>query len=48
MIEPMIRTNVHFPAALLARLRKISKQSGVPVAEIIRRAVMAYLSKTGE
>jgi hypothetical protein len=40
--------NFHFPKAVAAKLRKLSARSGVPVAEIVRRAVIAYLLQHGE
>ena len=40
---PMKRTNFYFPAQMLKRLRAASKMTGVPVSELIRRAVEAYL-----
>lgn len=39
----MIRTNIHLPKPLLATLRKLSKATGLSVAEHIRRAIDAYL-----
>jgi len=39
----MIRTNIHLPKPLLAKLRKLSKSTGLSVAELIRRACDAYL-----
>ena len=35
----MKRTNFYFPEQMLARLKLASAESGVPVSEIIRRAV---------
>lgn len=35
----MIRTNVHLTEKQLAMLRRLSEKSGVPVAELIRRAI---------
>jgi predicted DNA-binding protein len=43
----MIRTNVHFPEKLLKQLKALSKRTGVPVAEILRRAAVEYLAKQG-
>jgi hypothetical protein len=40
--------NFHFTKILAAKLRKLSMLSGVPVAEIVRRAVTEYLLKHGE
>ena len=39
----MIRTNVHLTEQLLAKLRKLSKATGLSVAELIRRACDSYL-----
>lgn len=41
MNDRMIRTNVHLTEKQLAMLRRLSKSSGVPVAELIRRAIEA-------
>lgn len=41
----MKRTNIFFPAVLLDRLKSISKDTGLSVAEHIRRAVDIYLKK---
>jgi len=39
--------NFHFPKIMAAKLRKLSMLTGVPVAEIVRRAVAEYLAKQG-
>lgn len=39
----MKRTNVHLTEPQLKALEKVSKSTGLSVAEIIRRAVDAYL-----
>lgn len=39
----MKRTNFFFPAQLLKRLAKVSKQTGFPMSQIIREAVDAKL-----
>lgn len=39
----MIRTNVFFPEPMLAQLREVSATSDVPVGEIVRVAVNAWL-----
>ena len=41
----MIRTNVHLTEQQLADLRAISDRTGLPVAEIVRRAVDTYIAK---
>jgi predicted DNA-binding protein len=41
----MERTNIFLPLKMKAALRKLSKASGVPVAEIVRRAIDAMLGK---
>jgi predicted DNA-binding protein len=43
----MKRTNFYFPEALLERLKAAKEKTGVPVSEIIRRAVEAYLKELG-
>ena len=43
----MKRTNFFFPEEILERLKAAKLQSGVPVSEIIRRAVEAYLKSMG-
>lgn len=40
---PMKKVNVHLSESLLSQLRERSKQSGAPVAELIRRALETYL-----
>lgn len=47
LCAPMTRMNFHFPKLMVAKLRKLSMLSGVPVAEIVRRAVKEYLDKHG-
>jgi hypothetical protein len=42
----MIRVNVHFDAELIAALRRVSSETGVSVAELVRRAVNEYLDGT--
>lgn len=44
-IVGMKRTNFYFPEAMLAKLKDISKYTGISVSEIIRRAIDAYLKK---
>lgn len=41
----MKRTNLHLPIPLLDRLKSLSKETGLSVAEIVRRAAEAYLKK---
>lgn len=43
MKAPMKRVNFHFPQQLMARLRKSSERTGLPVSEIVRSAVEAAL-----
>ncbi|MDE3023078.1 MAG: ribbon-helix-helix domain-containing protein [Pseudomonadota bacterium] len=43
----MKRTNFYFPQSLLDRLKAAKEKTGVPVSEIIRRAVDKYLKETG-
>ena len=46
-LDHMKRTNYYFPKDLLARLKKAKEVTGVPMSEIIRRAVNEYLKKLG-
>jgi predicted DNA-binding protein len=41
----MKRTNVYLREEQLKRLEAASEKSGAPVAELIRRAIDAYLKK---
>jgi predicted DNA-binding protein len=41
----MKRTNFYFPPQMLARLKAASKKTGLPVSELLRRAVENYLKK---
>ncbi len=41
----MKRTNYYYPPQQLARLKKLSKKTGVPVSELIRRAIEDYLKR---
>ncbi len=41
----MKRTNFYFPAQMLDALRSLSAKLGVPVSELMRRAVDAYLKR---
>lgn len=43
----MNRSNVYFTAKQVRALRRLSRESGMPQAEIIRRAVDAYLAVRG-
>lgn len=43
----MKRTNFFFPVEMLDRLKRAKIQTGMPVSEIIRRAVDAYLKVIG-
>lgn len=47
MIWHMKRTNFYFPEQMLERLKTASKQQGLPVSEIIRRAIEAFLKELG-
>ena len=42
-MEKMTRTNMHYPKQILDRLRAASKTQGLPMVEIVRRAVEKYL-----
>ena len=39
----MRRVNYHLPEPMIERLKAISKKTGLPVSELIRRAIDAYL-----
>lgn len=39
------RTTVWLPETLLVRLKKLSRKTGAPMAELFRRAVESYLKK---
>jgi metal-responsive CopG/Arc/MetJ family transcriptional regulator len=39
----MIRTNIHLPKDQLERLRRVAETKDTSVAELVRRAVEAYL-----
>ena len=41
----MKRTNIFFPDTLLERLKALSKDTGLSVAEHVRRAIDLYLKK---
>lgn len=41
----MKRTNVHLSEVQLARLNELSKRTGLSVAELIRRAIDAFLAR---
>jgi predicted DNA-binding protein len=39
------RTTVWLPEGLLAKLKRLSRKTGAPMAELFRRAVEAYLKR---
>jgi len=43
----MKRTNFSFSESMLDRLKAAKQQTGIPVSEILRRAVEAYLKAIG-
>jgi predicted DNA-binding protein len=43
----MKRTNFYFPQDMLDRLKAAKLKTGIPVSEIIRRAIEDFLSKHG-
>jgi predicted DNA-binding protein len=43
----MKRTNFYFPPQMLTKLKAASKKTGLPVSELIRRAVEDLLKKIG-
>lgn len=40
-----MRTNYDYPDEMLKRLRKAKKLTGMPIVEMIRRAINEYLAK---
>jgi len=42
----MTRTNYYFPDSMMKELKAMSEDSGVPVSELIRRAIAVYLDET--
>jgi predicted DNA-binding protein len=44
-IDAMKRTNLHLKDEQLKRLRALSDKTGAPVAELVRRAIEAYLKQ---
>ena len=46
-IIAMKRTNFYYPEQLLKRLKAASEHHGIPMSEIIRRALDAALKKMG-
>ena len=42
-----VRKNIYLPAQMVARLSEYSKQTGLLMSEIIRRAIDEYLKKEG-
>ena len=45
MYMGMKRIDLYFDSAILNKLKEIKKKEGVPVSEIIRRAVALYIEK---
>lgn len=41
----MKRTSLFMPEQMLEKLAALSKRSGVPVSELVRRAIDAFLKK---
>jgi predicted DNA-binding protein len=44
-IGTMNRTNIYLTDTQVERLRRLQKETGAPVAELVRRAVDEYLEK---
>ncbi len=44
-IMGMIRTHTFLPEPMLTKLRKVSKELDISVAELIRRAIAEFLDK---
>jgi predicted DNA-binding protein len=43
----MIRSNFYYPVPLLARVKTLSEKTGLPMSELIRRAIEAALKEAG-
>jgi hypothetical protein len=43
--EPMTRRNYFIPPAMLERMREQMQRTGMPEAELVRRAIEAYLQR---
>jgi predicted DNA-binding protein len=43
----MKRTNYHFPEQMMLRLKEAKAKTGIPMSEMIRRAIEDYLQKLG-
>jgi predicted DNA-binding protein len=43
--QPMQRINLYMPKDQIKRLESVSERTGAPIAELIRRAVEAYLKR---
>jgi predicted DNA-binding protein len=39
------RTNINLPEEQIADLKALSKKTGAPVSELVRRAIDAYLKR---
>ena len=46
MLYTMKRTNIFLPQPTLDKLKKVSDETGLSVAELVRRAIDAYLKKS--
>jgi metal-responsive CopG/Arc/MetJ family transcriptional regulator len=44
-MNKMIRTNYYFPRQMLDELKAASKKHGLPISEIIRRAITDWLAR---
>jgi predicted DNA-binding protein len=45
---PMKRKALHLPELMIEKLKAVSKSNGLPVSEIVRRAVDDYLERFGK
>lgn len=43
----MRRTNYYYPEQMMARVRMASERLGIPMSEVIRRAIEAHLKEMG-
>ena len=48
MVYTMIKRNIHLTKPQDTLLRNISKESGTPISEIIRRAIDSYIKNKND
>ena len=47
-MERMIRTNYFFPPSMIQRVKSLSEDKGIPMSELIRRAIEQMLKENGK